>query len=172
MPFAGYENFDACVAANSDKADAKAYCGQIQADAEKAARQDALKRFTIAKIDEDRQLVFGWASVSVAKDGKTVLDLQGDLIAPEELEKTAYGYLLLRGDANEMHTEDQIGQPVESFVVTPDKLQKMGLAPNALPQGWWVGYYIESPEVFARVKSGELKAFSIEGTGERRAAFA
>lgn len=35
-PFAGYADFDACVAANQDKDDPEAYCGRIQADAEKA----------------------------------------------------------------------------------------------------------------------------------------
>ena len=29
MPFAGYADFDACVRANSDKRDPKAYCAEI-----------------------------------------------------------------------------------------------------------------------------------------------
>lgn len=35
-PFGGYPNFDACVAANKDKDDPKAYCGSIQNAVEKA----------------------------------------------------------------------------------------------------------------------------------------
>lgn len=31
MPFAGYEDFAACVADNQDKDDPEAYCGTIQA---------------------------------------------------------------------------------------------------------------------------------------------
>jgi len=38
MPFAGYEDFDDCVAKNSDKGDPKAYCGSIQAKVEEANR--------------------------------------------------------------------------------------------------------------------------------------
>lgn len=38
MPFAGYTDFDDCVAKNSDKGDPKAYCGSIQAKVEEANR--------------------------------------------------------------------------------------------------------------------------------------
>ena len=37
-PFAGYEDFDACVAANSDKDDPQAYCGKIKHQVEGARR--------------------------------------------------------------------------------------------------------------------------------------
>ena len=35
MPFAGYKNFDACVAANKDKDNPEAYCAVIQKKVEK-----------------------------------------------------------------------------------------------------------------------------------------
>jgi len=38
-PFAGYENFDACVAANQDKDDPSAYCGAIKHQAEGSRRE-------------------------------------------------------------------------------------------------------------------------------------
>ncbi len=38
MPFAGYTDFDECVAKNSDKGDPKAYCGSIKAKVEEANR--------------------------------------------------------------------------------------------------------------------------------------
>jgi len=37
-PFAGYENFDACVAQNSDKEDPKAYCAAIKLQVEKVEK--------------------------------------------------------------------------------------------------------------------------------------
>jgi hypothetical protein len=129
-------------------------------------------RFHIRKVDDDRRLVFGWASVAVSKDGKPVLDLQNDLIDPQDLENAAYGFVLLRGDANEMHTDASVGQLVESLFVSPEKLEKMGLPVDALPQGWWIGFYIEDPAVFQKVKAGEYRAFSIEGTATRSEAFA
>lgn len=128
------------------------------------------ERFEVMKVDEDRRLVFGWASVAVTKDGQTVVDTQGDMIAPDVLEATAYRYVLEDGDANAMHGVDRIGRPVESFVVTAEKLKKMGLKSDALPLGWWLGVYVEDDTAWNQVKTGEFRAFSIEGTGVRTAA--
>jgi len=168
VPFAGYASFQDCVKRNADKSDPSAYCGTIQRAVEKADAED--RRFHIAKIDEDRRLVFGWASVAVKKDGQRVIDSQGDLIAPEDLEDAAYSFVLHMGDANEMHEREAIGRPVESLVVTPEKLEKMGLPPDALPLGWWLGFHIGNDEAWNRVKKGELRALSIEGAAERVAA--
>ncbi len=38
MPFAGYKNWDECIAKNSDKSNPQAYCGSIQAKVEEANR--------------------------------------------------------------------------------------------------------------------------------------
>jgi hypothetical protein len=70
-----------------------------------------------------------------------------------------------KADDQPMHTSDLI----ESFVVTPEKLEKMGLAPSALPHGWWVGFKVNDDEQWRMVKSGERTAFSIHGTGTRTA---
>ena len=121
----------------------------------------------ITKIDEDRRLVFGWASVSVAKDGTQVEDSQGDLIDPEDLEDAAYNFALNFREANAMHAGPVVGQLVESFVSTPEKLEKMGLAPDALPIAWWAGWHIEDDDVWAGVKSGRYSMFSIEGSAQR-----
>jgi len=125
------------------------------------------QKFEIVKLDEDRRLVFGWASVAMRKDGSTVVDTQNDMIDPDTLELAAYRYVLEDGDANEMHGDDRIGRPVESFVVTPEKLQKMGLAPDALPLGWWLGIYVENDKAWGDVKTKKVRAFSIEGKAER-----
>lgn len=64
-PFAGYANFDACVAANQDQADPQAYCAAIQAKAEPAAEriktlEEAFKRITaelqIVKTSQDARI--------------------------------------------------------------------------------------------------------------------
>jgi len=162
MPFAGYADFAACVAANSDKADPKAYCATIQAEADKAVKIDDEKRFTVAKVDEDQRLVFGWASVSISKDGSQLVDLQDDIIDPADLETAAYDFMLYSRGVDEMHRGRVKGQMVESLVVTPDKLAAMGLeAKNAPRAAWWVGFKLD-PDAFAKVKSGDYKMFSIE----------
>lgn len=125
------------------------------------------KEFGIAKVDEFRHLVFGWASVSITKHGDTVIDHQEDIIEPDELETAAYAFNLQFRKTGEMHVGEAKGDLVESFVVTPDKLEKMGLPQDALPVGWWVGFYIPDEEVFQKVRDGTYKMFSIQGRAIR-----
>lgn len=113
----------------------------------------------------DQHLVFGWANV-VVKDGAQVIDLQGDSIDPEVLEKAVYEFVEYSGTANEMHKGRSVGRLVESLMMTPEKLKAMGFSEDVVakaPQGHWVGFRV-NPETFAKVKAGELKMFSIEGT--------
>jgi putative serine protease XkdF len=165
LPFAGFQDFEACVAANSDKSDPKAYCGALQAETEKLAKQFS-KAFGICKVDDEQRMVFGWASVSQDANGQLLKDLQGDLIEPAELEKAVYDFVFYEGTANEMHRGRAKGHLVESLMVTPDKLQAMRLKADGAPQaGWWVGFKLE-PDAFAKVKSGAYTMFSIEGESD------
>ncbi len=141
----------------------------------KAAGERALAwTAQIAKVDEDKRQVFGWCSLSTV-DGAPYVDLQDDYVPIEETERSAYSYVLNsrkggdmharlgKADAGPRHTADL----VESFVVTPEKLAAMDLAPDALPHGWWVGFQVNDPQQWALVKSGERTGFSIHGTGRR-----
>ena len=53
--------------------------------------------FAIAKADEDRQMIFGWASVASLEDGNSIIDSDKDIIEIEELETAVYEYVLLPG---------------------------------------------------------------------------
>lgn len=128
------------------------------------------KTFAITKVDDDQRLVFGYASVAVRADGETVVDSQDDVIAPDTLEKAAYDYVLRSRDGGLMHERMGVATMVESFVVTPEKLKAMGLPENSLPQSWWIGFRVDDPEVWKRVKSGELSSFSIGGRAKSRPA--
>lgn len=127
---------------------------------------DWQRRVEIKKLDEAKNLVFGYLSVSENADGSLVEDLQGDVIEPTELEKAAYAFMLESRAADEMHRLDQIGQVVESAVFTKEKQQALGIPDGTMPVGWWVGIKVD-PEVFAKVKDGDYRAFSIGGRGER-----
>jgi hypothetical protein len=145
-------------------------CNEEENDGEPtgAVKRDADWRLDIpiSKTDEDQCLVFGWASI-VQKDGSEVEDLQGDRLDPADLEGAVYPYVLNKREAGEMHSgATGVGKLVESLVMTVEKQKAMGLAPGATPLGWWVGYKL-SPEVFAKVKSGEYSMFSIGGAGVR-----
>lgn len=131
----------------------------------------------IAKLDEPRGLVYGWASVVATADGALVEDHQGDLIEPEELEKAAVDFMLHHRATGEMHAGDTVGQVVESFVSTPDKNVAMLVAggmdaalakrtADAMPVGLWIGVKVP-PATFAKVKDGTFRMFSIQGTADR-----
>ena len=64
------------------------------------------------------------------------------------------------------HTADL----VESMVVTPEKLAKMGLSAEvakSVPTGWWIGMRVNDDKQWAQVLSGERAGFSIHGKGSR-----
>lgn len=122
----------------------------------------------IAATDEDRRLVFGWASVAVDKAGNVVEDSQGDVLDPGDLETAAYQFVSDFGDANAMHAGPDVDRVVESIYVDPAKLAKMGLDPSGAPHsGWWVGFRVDDQAAWDGVKSGKYGAFSIEGAGQR-----
>lgn len=123
-----------------------------------------------SKVDTDKQQVFGWASI-VELDGEPVVDLQGDYIAIDEVEKSAYEYVHKSRRGGDMHLRDG-EEPVvkshmiESFVVTPEKKAALGL-PEEMPTGWWVGYQVNDPDLWGMVKDGKRTGFSIHGRGVR-----
>lgn len=122
---------------------------------------------TITKTDDDRNLIFGWASVAVDKSGNVVVDGEGDTITPATLEDAAYDFVVKFGEANVNHSGPVVGQLVESMVFTPDKIEKLGLPDGSVPVGWWAGFRLD-PEVYkSEIKTGKCQSFSIEGSARR-----
>lgn len=121
--------------------------------------------FRVAKADEDHQQIFGWASV-VMIDNQLVIDKQGDAILPETLEAAAYDFMLSGGTHGHMHKLIGTGRPIESVVYTPEKA-KVGLVhkdeAGRQLYGWWIGFQVDDPNVWAMHKRGELPEFSIGG---------
>ena len=125
--------------------------------------------YTIAKMDDDKRLVFGWASISFTADGVQLEDLQHDIINPEDLEEAVYEYVLNFRDTGEEHRPHlrKKGKLVESCVFTAEKQRAMGLPEGILPVGWWIGFKIEDDEAWEKVKNGTYRMFSIEGRAQR-----
>lgn len=114
----------------------------------------------VKKLDEDQNLVFGWLSV-IEENGETVVDLQGHVIDEATLEAAAYDMVLNGCDAGEMHERIGIGAGlVECMVFTKTKQEALGIDLGKV--GLWVGFKVDA-EAFARVKSGELRSFSLGG---------
>lgn len=115
---------------------------------------------TIKKYVPDQQLIFGWASV-IEKDGKVIIDKQGDIIGPEELENAAYEFTLSSRDHGDMHRRVGMGKLVESMVFTKEKQEALGVDLGQV--GWWVGFKVSDKELWAAHKRGERPEFSIGG---------
>jgi len=114
----------------------------------------------ILKADEEQRMVYGWASV-VTEKGEPVVDRQGDVIEPETLVKAVNGFMEHVRVGKEMHKGDQIGAVIHSMPVTKEIGESLGIQSDR--EGWIVAFKVYNDYVWAKVKSGELAAFSIGG---------
>ena len=107
--------------------------------------------FELKKSVEDKKQVFGWANVAEDEQGNTIEDYQGDSMTSDELEKTAYNYVLKFRDTGERHnpTLRKKGKMIESIVFTKEKLQALGLPVDSLTCCWWVGFQIIDNDTLA-----------------------
>lgn len=124
----------------------------------------------IIKFDNDQKLVFGWANIIKDANGEVYIDTQGDFIEDiAELEKAAYDYVLHSRNGAEMHINQNVARVVESFVVTPDKLEALGLVAKSdvVPAGWWIGFKVDNDDVWSKIKDGSYTGFSVHGKGQR-----
>lgn len=122
----------------------------------------------IVKVDEDKRLVFGWASIIKDESGKILLDRQDDFIDSEdELEGAAYDYVLNSRDGGEMHVRRGVSKMVESVVFTEEKQRALGIPVGSMPTGWWIGFKVTDNSVWNQVKKGEYAGFSVHGSGRR-----
>jgi DNA-binding ferritin-like protein len=134
------------------------------------ANKDELASAQIVKIDEDKRLVFGWASIIKDENGKILLDRQDDFIdSEEELESAAYTYVLNSRDGGEMHIRRGVSKMVESVVFTEEKQRALGIPVGSMPTGWWIGFKVTDNSVWNQVKKGGYAGFSVHGTGRRSA---
>ncbi len=119
---------------------------------------------TVLKVDADKKLVWGWASI-IEVNGEPVVDHQGDMIDEETLVVAAHKFIADARKAKVMHDGDVIGEIVESLVFTKEIQKALGIDVGKV--GWFICMKINNADVWKRVKDGELKAFSIGGVGER-----
>ena len=142
-----------------------------------ASKGDEYFRFPMVRDEDGESITFGQPTevetVFVAKLLKEQhdqqvpkTDLQGDSIQMDELEDAVYDFVLKSRQGGVNH-ETIVANLVESFVVTDEKLEAMGLDETAragVSKGWWVGFKVFDDDVWARVRSGALAMFSIAGS--------
>lgn len=114
----------------------------------------------ILKADEEQRMVYGWASV-VTENGEPVVDRQGDVIEPNTLVRAVNKFMEHVRVGKEMHKGGQIGAVIHSMPITKEIGESLGIQSDR--EGWIVAFKVYDDEVWAKVKSGELAAFSIGG---------
>ena len=127
---------------------------------------------SVAKAVDEKRQTFGWASIAVKSDGSQLVDTDGDIIEPEDLEDMAYRHVREFRAAGIDHDKgDTPGELIESMVFTPEKAKALGIPDGVLPKaGWWIGYSWPDTEqgraIYESAKSGKRGWFSVEGTFE------
>lgn len=122
---------------------------------------------SILKTDDEQRIVWGWASV-ITEKGEAVVDRQGDKIAPHTLVKAVNDFMEHVRVGKEMHDGGEIGRVIHSLPLTDEIGKSLGIQSDR--EGWIVAMKIYDDAVWAKVKSGELAAFSIGGRAKREKA--
>lgn len=118
----------------------------------------------LLKVDDEQRMVWGWASVAT-KQGETVIDKQGDIVEVGELLEAAHEFMVSYRKSKEMHAGKAVGTVVESMVFTKALQGALGIDLGL--EGWLIGVKVHDDDVWAEVKKGTYRAFSIGGTAER-----
>jgi cation transport regulator ChaB len=126
------------------------------------------KGVTIVKLDDEQQMVYGWASVT-HESGTLYVDSQDDTIDSDELVKCTTEFMLEDDRISKaMHVGGAIGVVVHSMPLTAEIAKSFGI--TSAKHGWMVGIKVLDDEVWKLVKSGHYRAFSIGAEAEREAA--
>lgn len=118
----------------------------------------------ITKLDEEQRIAYGWFSV-IEEAGRPVVDSQGDVITEATLVKAVHEFVLDSRAGKLMHQGRRVADIVESVVLTKDLQNALGIDVGRV--GWFGAMKFRDDKVWDRVKNGELRAFSIGGTGSR-----
>lgn len=118
----------------------------------------------IEKLDEEQRVAYGWFSV-IEVAGAPVVDVQGDVIEESTLVKAVHEFVLDSRAGKVMHKGRRVADIVESIVLTKDVQRALGVDLGKV--GWFGAMKFRDDAVWDRVRKGELRAFSIGGTGVR-----
>lgn len=114
----------------------------------------------VFKSSGDLMIAYGWASLAEV-DGKPVVDSDNEIFTEADLDSYARQFVLGRHGGKVMHSGEREAELVESMMFTKEKQDILGI--DLGKTGWWVGLKYHRPEVWERIKSGELAMFSLMG---------
>jgi hypothetical protein len=129
-------------------------------------KDDEFKVMINITKSNDENVVSGWANVSKNADGTNAFDWQGDIIPIEALEKAAIDFMIAYRGSGEQHVGGVVATVVESIVFTKEKMAAIGIPEGTIPEGWFITVKVP-PDVFAKVKGGQYRMFSIQGRAKR-----
>jgi hypothetical protein len=138
-----------------------------QAPSGTVQKRGAEVRVEIKKFDAPQRFVLGWATVC-SVNGAPVTDLQGDVVDEAEMERYALDFMKDSRAGKLMHDGGVAIDYNVSLPVTSEVKKALGIEFTDRRTGWLLGGIVRDPEVFKRVESGELRAFSIGGVGVRQ----
>lgn len=121
----------------------------------------------IKKVDQDKQLVYGWAYVS-EKDGNTVVDHSGETASIDELQKAFHGFMRKSRQGGDSHNVIGVGEVVEGMVFTKELQEQLGVDLGKV--GVFICMKVNDKEVWEKVKGGEYAMFSLGGSAKKREA--
>lgn len=132
----------------------------------------------VLKMDDERRLVYAWASIARRADGSLPVDSQGDVIdTPEALrawEDAFYEFLPNQPTADDMHEDYGVAKISGGLVFTPELTKAMGIPDGVLPTGALVVTKIPKTSrgdmLWEDIKAGRRRMMSIVASVEREVA--
>lgn len=108
--------------------------------------------------DEAKRLVFGPVLIPDEPD------TDGDVVSAEKIEEVAYKFAEDYGNIDLMHSLQNVGKMVETYIARTDMEYEMDGERMFVPKGsWMLGVRITDDAVWESVQKGELGGFSIMG---------
>ena len=130
----------------------------------------AKNNLTLAKIDSEKQEIISPALIPLKNIYRYDADTDSDYyvyFSKDTVKRCAYSYLKNNNHhkATYQHEERVSGVlTVESWIIEDSKTDKSTLYGYSLPSGtWMVKMSITNPELWEKVKTGDVKGLSIEG---------
>ncbi len=111
-----------------------------------------------AHADDDQRLVYGIVLRPSVVDGHL------DIMTPEEVQKTAHYYMAVGGIMGDGHVDFADAIPVESYIAPVD----FEINGQQVVKGDWVLVsLVVDDDLWAKIKSGEVTAYSPGGLGAK-----
>lgn len=118
------------------------------------------QKATVAKVDQNLGLVFGWAIVCTEK-GADHYDLQGDHIPEPVMLEAVTDFMQHARVGKDMHRGEQNGAIVHSMPLTAEIAKAFGI--TCEKTGWMVAMKPDNDDILKAYASGDRTGFSIAG---------